>query len=84
MGSRGVLGNAALIWGFPGRLLSDWLSVGALIRVTSGLGSYSTRFRSAFLWVVLNFRAKKKFQLSDWSIWVTWAKCCSLIGYLTE
>ena len=48
-GPRGVLGRGAYS-GFPGKA------------GTSGKGQeWSFRFREALLWVVLNFRAKKKF-----------------------
>ena len=45
--------EGALNRDFRGRLLSDWLSERALIRVPSGLGAYSTLFRSAHLWLVI-------------------------------
>ena len=38
-GSRRLSEDAALIRDLPGRLLCDWLSAGALIWVTSGLGA---------------------------------------------
>ena len=50
---------------------------GALIGVTSGLGVTSCDVMWRHHPCYANF-----FRLSDWSIWVTWAKCCNLIGYL--
>ena len=67
----------------PVMLLSDWLWPDRVLPVkrrllgsTSGLGVTScdvvvTRFLCS---------ANLGFRLSDWSIWVTWAKCCHLIG----
>ena len=48
-GFRRLSEDAALIWGLPGMLLSDWLSAGALIRVTSGLGHVGEMLLSDWL-----------------------------------